>query len=61
MKKYMEVLGSVLLFILILSFCYGMWRVERYLNWKFGYGPRVERRVEKLEDRIEKLENNIEK
>ena len=35
---------------------YGCWKVARHINWKFGYGPKIEQRIQSLEDRIEVLE-----
>ncbi len=32
------------------------WKLERWINWKFDYGARVEKRIHELELRIEKLE-----
>ena len=61
MKKIREetvktVVYYILIFILVVIFSYGCWRAERYINWKFGYGPKIERRIQSLEDRIRVLE-----
>lgn len=42
--------------VIILSISYGSWRLERYINWKFGYKAKVNQRIELLEKRIEKME-----
>ena len=42
--------------IIILSFA--SWEIERWINWKMSYGPKIEQRIEKLEQRIEKLEES---
>ena len=49
----------VLSFFLITVFTLGCWKLERYINWKFGYKARVEQRIELLEKRVEKLEEKI--
>jgi cytochrome oxidase assembly protein ShyY1 len=41
---------------IVISFALAMWRLERWINWKFDYGSRVENRLEQLEKRIEELE-----
>lgn len=33
------------------------WYMERWLNWKFSYGPKVEERIQALEQRVERLEH----
>lgn len=48
------IIGAILIFLAI---AYGAWSVKRWANWKFGYGPRVERRLESIETRLELLEN----
>lgn len=47
--------------ILIIAMIFGAWKIKRWSHWKFNYGSRVERMIEKrvapLEARIEFLEN----
>ena len=50
-------LGILAVLVGILAVAYGGYRLERWWNWKWSYGPRVEKRIEKLEKRIEKLES----
>ena len=51
---------NILLFfvvaICLVAFSYGCWKAERWVNWKFSYGNKVETRIEKLEKRVLKLE-----
>lgn len=35
------------------------WKAERWLNWKFDYGARVDSRIEQLEKRVLVLEQNV--
>jgi hypothetical protein len=35
---------------------YGVWRVKRWVNWKFGYSSFVEQRFQALEKRVSELE-----
>ena len=37
---------------------FGGWMLERWVNWKFFYGPKIEERISFLEKRVEKLEQN---
>lgn len=46
----------IIIAIVISIFSYGCWRLERYINWKFGYKTKVNKRMEKAEIRIKKLE-----
>lgn len=55
-SKVKDRLIKVVLIILIPIFAFFCWRVERYFNWKFGYGPKVDRKIQALENRIIKLE-----
>lgn len=32
------------------------WKTQRWINWKFSYGNKVEVKIEQLEKRIEVLE-----
>ena len=41
---------------LVVLMVWGGWRIKRWWNWKYGYGPKVEARIEQLEERVEKLE-----
>jgi high-affinity Fe2+/Pb2+ permease len=34
----------------------GMWLLERWFNWTFSYGGKVEQRIEQIEKRIDALE-----
>jgi hypothetical protein len=34
----------------------GGWKLERWINWKFDYGAKVDRRMETLERRVTALE-----
>ena len=44
----------IILFALLLGFL--SWRFERWMNWKFSYGNKVEQRIEQIEHRIDRLE-----
>jgi len=35
---------------------YLSWRVERWANWRFSYGPRLEGRLLEVERRLDALE-----
>jgi len=37
---------------------YGGWCLERWINWKFSYGAKVEARLERVEKRLEALERS---
>lgn len=37
---------------------YGGWCLERWINWKFSYGEKVEERLERVEKRLEALERS---
>jgi cytochrome oxidase assembly protein ShyY1 len=47
----------VVALIIAIAFSFGCWKFERWINWKFDYGQRVEERIDALEKRIEALEN----
>jgi len=65
MSESTEAVGGILLAIIFVgAVAYGSWRVERWLNWKFGYSKDVssevvplEKRIDELEQRIKELEN----
>ncbi len=59
MFKYKEVKVWIVVIFTVIIISYGGWRIERYVNWKFGYGPKVNRRIEAVEKRVEKLENSL--
>uniref|UniRef100_A0A6M3LDN3 Uncharacterized protein n=1 Tax=viral metagenome TaxID=1070528 RepID=A0A6M3LDN3_9ZZZZ len=42
-------------FFLLLGFL--GWKLERWINWKWDYGQRVEQRIEQVEQRLDRLEN----
>jgi hypothetical protein len=42
--------------VLVCFFSVAASLAERWINWKFNYGPRVEQRIEQLEQRIKALE-----
>lgn len=44
---------------LISLVAFGSWKIERALNWRLGYAPQVEERIQPLEDRITILEERI--
>ena len=53
MKDLMAFIGIGIVVILI---GFGMWKAERWFNWKVDYGGRVDDRIEQLEERIDVLE-----
>lgn len=56
-EKNFAITVYVITSIVCISFLMiGIWELERWINWKFSYGPRVEERISQLEKRVEKLE-----
>ena len=55
MKDLIAFIGIGIVVILI---GFGMWKAERWFNWKVDYGSRVDDRIEQLEERIDVLEAN---
>jgi len=49
--------GYILLILFFALLWFGGWKLERWINWKFSYGNKVETRIEQLETRIEQLES----
>lgn len=45
-----------LLVVFALGIGYGAWRIEKWFNWRYGYGPQVEGRLETIERRLDALE-----
>jgi hypothetical protein len=58
MKRTTRELASVAIVFLIVVFgvAYLRWRFERWVNWRWDYGGRVEQRIGDLEERVEQLE-----
>lgn len=60
-----EDLGQIIIIIAILlligGFAYGCFKAERWWNWKFSYGPQVQKELEPLEKRIDGLEIRLKK
>lgn len=48
---------ALLAITLFVAMCVSLagWQAERWFNWKFGYGPKVDSRIEALEQRLETL------
>ena len=49
-------LAIVLVILVIFTLGYFGWRIERWANWRFSYGPQVEKQIKDLEKRIIELE-----
>lgn len=56
-KKALILTGAIVGCIIFGYFC---WKLERRVNWKFSYGAKVEKRIEKLEKKIATLETDLE-
>jgi len=56
MKESITVISII---IAIVIFCIIGWRIDRWINWKFSYGNKVEQRIEKLEQRVENIEKRL--
>lgn len=54
----LNLLLGLLLVAALLGIVCGGFYFERWVNWKFAYGPKVEQRLQSLEQRIEKLEQH---
>ena len=52
-----ETLQYIIIVVIVLLLGYGGWKAERYINWKFSYGNKVEKRIKQLESKVEILEN----
>ena len=48
----------LVIFAIVLLLIFGAWELKRWFNWKFGYGPKVEARIEQVEKRVKTLEEN---
>jgi len=46
--------GVVMLFVV-----FGAWKLEKIVNYKFGYAPLFEKRFEQLENRVKFLESKL--
>ena len=57
MKIKTEILAMLVALAVSIPIGYGGWRLQRWHNWKFSYGAKVEQRIQALENRIEALEN----
>jgi hypothetical protein len=59
-KRISRFAASGLLYLtvgsLVALIAFGGWKLERWLNWKFDYGSRVEQRLQEMEKRLERLE-----
>ena len=51
-----QILGYILMILLCIVFGFFCWKAERWINWKFSYGKRVETRLQELEKRVDLLE-----
>ena len=49
-------LAYAVVVLIVIAACLSGWVVERNLNWRYSYGPKVEKRLGELEKRVEKLE-----
>jgi uncharacterized membrane-anchored protein YhcB (DUF1043 family) len=50
------VISIIALAVFIGLFVGGFW-LERWVNWKVSYGPKVEHRLERVEARLDSLES----
>jgi hypothetical protein len=56
MKEFIAAIGIILA---VIAICVIGWRVDRWINWKFSYGGKVDQRIEKLEKRVDDLEKGL--
>ena len=54
--KWFSIAIIPIIIIIMIVVGYIGWRVERWWNWKFSYGNKVETKIELLEKRVEALE-----
>lgn len=57
MENFKFYLVMFLLGTIPLLMSYGGWKLNRYVNWKFGYESRVEPRFQEIEKRLLLLES----
>lgn len=46
----------IIVVIVVLALGIGSWKLKRWFNWEFGYGPKIEQRISELEERVLLLE-----
>jgi len=51
-----DIMGIVGVGIVVIVVGLGLWKLERWVNWKLSYGNKVDGRIEQLEKRVEALE-----
>lgn len=49
--------GIFFVILVIAGIAFFCWKMERWVNWKFSYGDKVETRIEQLESRVATLES----
>ena len=59
MNKKSKFLIVPVVILLVVLFIIGAWLFERWINWTFSYGGKVEQRIEQIEQRLDILEENI--
>ena len=57
--RYKQIIGKALIIIAVLASCYGSWRVERWIHWKFAYQGNVDKKIEALSQRMNRLDAHI--
>ena len=58
-NKIRDKLIIIVATVIALIFSFYCWKLERYLNWKFGYKSRVEQRIVLIEERVKKIEEEL--
>ena len=56
-NKIKEIAVYTVVALVFVAIAFSGWKLERWINWKFDYGSRVDSRIEKLEERVRVLES----
>jgi hypothetical protein len=59
MKKVLSVLSYVFFIVGFCIFFYGVWSLERQVNYKYSYQLQVEQSIQPLKQRLDILEKRI--
>jgi len=55
-SRFIRVAMIIILLAMISLVLVGAWKVGSWIGWTYGYGPRVDRRLETIEKRVKQLE-----
>jgi len=54
-----DILGILAVLCIVVAVAIGGWKLERYINYKWEYGPLIQAEIKPLTERIQKLEAEV--